>query len=332
MVAQAVHSNAWRGLRALDPMRDIYGVARLLEEAFRPEHNFPLSQIPLLREMGIWMWTLSYAPAFPPNLSGFVWIENKRIVGNITVTQDERRPELFMISNVAVKPEFRQQGIARELMIAALADVHQRQAKTVFLNVRPDNASAAHLYTSLGFYDLELRGEWRLRRGSLSPVWEHGEGVKEEWGEVRSLRSSDHQAVVELLRAVVPTRIEPLRAVLNEFSLPFDEQLLEWLTDRVSGQRSQRWALVRGEKLAAVMLARGQRFLSPHRIAVQVHPRFRGQVENELLALALAYLQKFPAADIRATAADSHPEWITALEQQGFVFTNGLRLMAYTFV
>ena len=54
-----------RGVRLLDPLRDFGAVARLLEEAFRPDQNFPFSNMPLLREFGIFLWTLSYAPGFP---------------------------------------------------------------------------------------------------------------------------------------------------------------------------------------------------------------------------------------------------------------------------
>ncbi|MBI5304241.1 MAG: GNAT family N-acetyltransferase [Chloroflexi bacterium] len=339
MVAQAVRSNAFRGIRALDPVRDIYGVARLLEEAFRPEHRFPLGDFPMLREIGIWLWTLSYAPAFPPNLTGFVWIEDNRIVGNVTITQDERRHDLFMISNVAVKPEYRQQGIARQLMRASLDDLRARQSKTVILNVRPNNPSATHLYNTLGFRELEMRGEWSLPHPTPpapplpSPERSSGEG-RGGWGErgeVRPLRSSDTQAVTELLRAVVPANVEPFRTFQNEFALPFDELMVEWLGDLFIGQSTQRWALERNANIAAVMRVRAQSLWSPHRLAIQVHPRFRGQVEGELVALALSHLATFPTREIRATATDSHPELIAALEQNGFVFANGLRLMSYAF-
>lgn len=323
MVAQAIRANALRGMRQLDPMRDIYGVARLLEEAFRSEHNFPLGDFPLLREVGIWLWTFSYAPAFPPNLSGWVWLEDDRIVGNVTITQDERRPDVYMISNVAVKPEFRQQGIARALMLAALDDLRGRAAKTVLLNVRPKNLGAQHLYATLGFRELEMRGDWTRAKNLDVPTI--------QTPSVRRLRSNDARAVTDLLRAVIPTSVEPYRVLPNDFALPFDEQVIEWFGDLFSGQSSQRWALDRNERLAAMMMLRGQRIASPHRLVIQVHPRFRGQLENELVAFALAQLAKFPARPVRAIAADSHPELIAALEQNGFQFANGLTLMAFDF-
>ncbi len=323
MVAQAVRTNTFRGMRQLDPVRDIYGVARLLEEAFRPDHSFPFGDFPLLRQVGIWMWTLSYAPAFPPNLSGWVWIEENRIVGNVTITQDERRHDLYMISNVAVKPEFRQQGIARALMLAALDDLRGRNARTVLLNVRPHNSGAQHLYASLGFRELEMRGDWTLQKKLP------GQFIQSP--DIRPLRSSDDRAVTDLLRAVIPASVEPYRALPNEFALPFDELVAEWLGDLFIGQSSQRWTLERNEKLAALVLVRGQRLASPHRLTIQVHPRFRGQVENELVAFALAQLANFPARQVRAVAADSHVELIAALEQQGFTFAKGLTLMAFCF-
>ena len=77
---------------------------------------------------------------------------------------------------------------------------------------------------------------------------------------------------------------------------------------------------------------RGQSIASRHFIAIQVHPRFRGQVEDDLIAFALRMLARFPAREIRAAATDSHPELIAALEQHGFQFATGLTLMAMSLV
>ena len=168
MVAQAIRTGAnARGARPFEPARDLTGVARLLEEAFRAEHTFPLSNTPVLRELGIILWTLSYTPVFPENVTGFVWLENGQIVGNVTISHDEGRLDRFMISNVAVKPDYRRQGIARALMQMTIDHLREHGARWVLLNVRPTNLTAVNLYRDLGFNQVETRGEWSL---SIPPV------------------------------------------------------------------------------------------------------------------------------------------------------------------
>ncbi len=346
MVAHAIRtdSNA-RGARPFDPARDLTGVARLLEEAFRSEHTFPLSTTPVLRELGIVLWTLSYAPVFPDNVTGFVWLEKGQIVGNVTISQDDRL-DRYMISNVAVKPEYRRQGIARALMQTAVDHLRDRGARWALLNVRPTNSAAVDLYRRMGFTQVETRGEWSRSHltapPSLPPPGEFGQergggaggrGVRSQDqrpGEgMRPLHSYDHRAVTALIRAAAPANAHQFHSArLTEFDPNWEDLFTELLSDFFAGQVTRRWVVERQGRLAAVMMVRGQRFLSPHRIAVQVHPDFRGQVEEELLARALGDLQRFPRREIRAAGSSTHPELIAVLEQHGFQFVNGLMLMA----
>jgi [ribosomal protein S18]-alanine N-acetyltransferase len=55
------------------------------------------------------------------------------------------------ITNVAVRPDLRRQGIGRALLSAIVDDARQRGAKTVALEVRPSNREARTLYDSYGF-------------------------------------------------------------------------------------------------------------------------------------------------------------------------------------
>ncbi|MBI4790037.1 MAG: GNAT family N-acetyltransferase [Chloroflexi bacterium] len=340
MVAHAIRTKSnRRGPRPFEPARDLAAVARLLEEAFRPEHTFPLSNTPILRELGIILWTLSYAPVFPENVTGYVWVEDGRVVGNTTISRDESRLDRYLISNVAVKPSYRRQGIARALMQVVIEHLRGRGAKWLLLNVRPSNADAVNLYRALGFQEVEMRGEWTasppspslplpplLNRSSGSGEGEGGWGVR---GEVRALRFSDRAAVTELIRAATPSNVHQFRSPrLAEFDPQWEDLFGELVSDFIVGQVTHRRVLEREGRLAAVMLVRGQRWLSPHRIAIQVHPDYRGRAENDLVAFALSDLARFPRREIRAAGASTHPELIAALEQHGFKFLNGLMLMA----
>lgn len=64
--------------------------------------------------------------------------------------------------NIAVSPVARGKGIATGLMRAGLAYLQQRQVAEVRLEVRPDNASAIHVYRETGFIE---RGRTRDNGG-----------------------------------------------------------------------------------------------------------------------------------------------------------------------
>ena len=49
-------------------------------------------------------------------LDGFVWTEDGRIVGNVTLTREDQARPIWIVSNVAVHPSYRRRGIARALM------------------------------------------------------------------------------------------------------------------------------------------------------------------------------------------------------------------------
>ncbi len=325
MVAQVAgrSKSEFKGARPFDPGRDMASVARLLEEAFRPDNSFPFSGIPWLRELGIAFWTLSYAPAFPSTTIGFVWVEDGQVVGNVTLNPDEGRLDRYLITNVAVKPSYRRQGIARALMESALAHLRSMHVKTAVLNVRPNNPGAIKLYQDLGFKEIETRGDWVRRSSQSSPatMW--------HVPTVRSLAESDDAGVSELLRAAMPAEVQKYHSIANEFAATWEDQIAESAAAILLGQTTRRWVFEMDHRLAALLLVRGQYLFSSHRLLAHVHPDFRGQIEGDVMAFALRQMARLPVRPIRVTASSTHPEWIAVLEQNGFQFDNGLILMAF---
>ncbi len=59
-------------------------------------------------------------------------------------------PEIH-ITNLAVHPAWRRQGVARALLGAILEDARRRRLTVAHLEVRPTNAEARSLYEGLGF-------------------------------------------------------------------------------------------------------------------------------------------------------------------------------------
>ncbi len=81
-------------------------------------------------------------------------LEDERIIGyaGTWIILDEAQ-----ITNVAIAPEYRGQGIGSQLMKELICQVKARGATAMTLEVRPSNAPAIALYTSFGFRDTGRR-------------------------------------------------------------------------------------------------------------------------------------------------------------------------------
>ncbi len=61
------------------------------------------------------------------------------------------------ITNVAIHPDFRQQGIGERLMTELIGLANQHKAIGITLEVRPSNQGALRLYNKLGFLPTAIR-------------------------------------------------------------------------------------------------------------------------------------------------------------------------------
>ncbi|MCG5499966.1 ribosomal protein S18-alanine N-acetyltransferase [Ectothiorhodospira lacustris] len=61
------------------------------------------------------------------------------------------------VLNLTIRPECQGQGFGRHLLNAMLNIARERQAETVFLEVRPSNTPAVGLYRTLGFNEVGIR-------------------------------------------------------------------------------------------------------------------------------------------------------------------------------
>jgi ribosomal protein S18 acetylase RimI-like enzyme len=94
-----------------------------------------------------------------------VWLEGGRLVANVTLTPRARQEREWLLSNVAVHPDYRRRGIGRELVRFALAEVRALGGRQVYLQVDVENRSAANIYRDLGFQDIGCRATWFLPAG-----------------------------------------------------------------------------------------------------------------------------------------------------------------------
>ncbi|MDD5368348.1 MAG: GNAT family N-acetyltransferase [Anaerolineaceae bacterium] len=152
-------------LRPLDVRRDLVGVANLIEVCFAatmdPDGREYLRQ---MREYADEDGSINWAGRSflgPWSMSGFVWLENEAIIGNLTLIPVYKQLQrVYLIANVAVHPDYRRRGIGRLLTQAAIDHARQHSAASAWLQVRAENESAYRLYQSLGFIERARRDTW----------------------------------------------------------------------------------------------------------------------------------------------------------------------------
>ena len=112
-------------------------------------------------------------------LSGFVWEEHGKVVGNASlVYQTHKGQKVALIANVATHPDYRRRGIGRALTERAMAQAWQKGAAELWLHVRDDNQTAINIYTELGFVERARRTIYHSRAGTPLPSTANGVTVK----------------------------------------------------------------------------------------------------------------------------------------------------------
>ena len=154
-------------LRPLNIVRDLPRVADLVEKCFADtmdeEGRNYIQQIRRAGQDNVFLrWASNAVETVSMPLSGYVWEENGEIIGNVSVIPHRQaRKKYYLIANVAVRPEFRNRGIGRELTLSAVQHASQHHADEIWLQVRDDNPSAIKLYRGLGFEEHARRTTWQ---------------------------------------------------------------------------------------------------------------------------------------------------------------------------
>ena len=218
-------------IRPVDPTRDLDSIADLVELCFATTIDADGKEyIRYLRRMAnsrLYHFVYENSAQKPNAVEGFVWQEEKQIVGNLTLIPflSEKDPH-YLIANIAVHPDFRRRGIAHQLTRAALQETSRRQAGTTWLHVRDDNQAAIRLYESLGFVEKARRSTWEL-----DPIYVQDSTVPLGIQVIPRVRSEwDHQK--EWLGITYPKNLR-WNLMLDEkrFTPSIWGQLRDWFTN-----------------------------------------------------------------------------------------------------
>jgi len=328
VLAGLAESNSVRGLRPFNPLFDLQPTTELIEIAFG-EALDPLSR-ETLREMRSLGWLLgplfwlSNTMSLPlaETYDGFVWMEEGRIVGNVTVHRRYSEKKGWFISNLAVHPDYRRRGIARRLVSAGVQMARQRGASRISLEVRAENSAARALYAKLGFAEVDSVSTMKLDH-AVPPSRVAAEEYDIEM--VKPVQWSDLRRLAEETLSPEARDIAPLGEELRQPSLA--RRLASSIGDFLNGRMTMRLAASGGGQFAAVATLRTGGFLGAHTLTLMVHPAHRGKVEQILLARALSVLETSRLRTLKAKIRPSYPHVRSVFEQYGFVEESTLDLL-----
>lgn len=165
-----IQSGETNSLRPLNIFRDLPQVADLIEQCFSATMDEDgQSYLQQMRSAGrdtsFLQWATS-ASSVP--LSGIVWEENGKIVGNVSlVVHNYKGSKITLIANVATHPDYRRRGIGRTLTEHAMEQARQKGAKELWLQVRDDNPTAIKIYADLGFVERARRTTYQIYPNSF---------------------------------------------------------------------------------------------------------------------------------------------------------------------
>jgi ribosomal protein S18 acetylase RimI-like enzyme len=165
VISKTLTTSAESHLRFFDARRDLEAVADLIELCFEetldPDGRNYLGRMRSAAKSDTWWGWMSSAEWSNPALTGYVWQEDGRTVGNVSlVPYFVRGQRFYLIANVAVHPDYRRRGIARAMTEQAIQYSRQHKSPSVWLHVREENLAAVQLYESLDFAERARRTTW----------------------------------------------------------------------------------------------------------------------------------------------------------------------------
>lgn len=250
---------------------------------------------------------------FEGGISGYVWVQAGRVIGNVTLQRAEGAGNRWRISNVAVWPEYRRRGIAHQLMLAALREVALSGGGWVLLQVRADNTVARHLYEKLGFTSICQEGLWRL---AASPADPQPPDPSVPFCRLPAMAWQERLELARAARSELATWAEELDPAEYQVGL---FRLVGELFGRLTGfGHVERWGVRERGRLVAVVETWVSGLADAHRMRFVVHPEARGRLEAALVAQGLWALAEAPSRSVIVRHDGDHSEGVAALEAAGF--------------
>jgi len=304
----------------MNPARDLGELADLIEVAFAADleagGRSAVEEIRSLQWMGpLTSFVGRVSGLFRDIFIGYVWVESGRVVGNVTISRSRDHPGEWIISNVAVYPEFRRRGIARRLMEAAIEHILDQDSEWITLQVRSDNTAAKALYESMGFQVLQTFSEMHALSLHRPPDLMTADGFQIV-RPAKRLRAE----LLALERLSVPGSMWKVRPLCErDVAVRWSPGLAERLGELVRGEWSRRRYLVSedGSVVAAVHLGMVMGGGS-QRATFLIHPDYRALVEDWLVLTLLWLRKRWIRSAVVAHVPVELPRLTERLQDAGF--------------
>jgi len=235
--------------RSLNVLRDLPHVADLIELCFNNTmdgdgQRYLSDMRRASRDDGFLRWANHMAESTSLPLTGYVWEENGKIIGNASLIPfRDRGKRIYLVANIATHPDHRRRGIARLLTQRVVEHARKKNAAEIWLHVRDDNPGAVQLYADLGFREIARRTTWQASPDSRLDLPDLPIQITE-----RHPRFWIQQQ--DWLRRLYPSALN-WYSPLNLSAL--QPGLLNWLYWLFMDFDLRQWAAVHGETLLAIL-------------------------------------------------------------------------------
>lgn len=243
------------------------------------------SILPLMKFLGI------FSKNFKHTLDGFVF-ENKEgeIVASVNISYSLFYWEVAM---VATHPDYRRQGLARQLVTVAINHAKELGAKLCVLEVLDINEPAYKLYRDLGFVHYDSLTRLKLDFGKLSDI--PSVGLPEGY-ELREFTrdKKTNQARYELDMRVTPEDVQVFHPVdKKKYFKPLMIRIVRPIAKLLLKMKRFDWLVYQGENLVGdVAVYPSRKEGSPHRIYLMLDPDHSEILSESIITRSLVTLRK----------------------------------------
>lgn len=318
VLANPANQRVERGIRPFDLGRDLRPVARLISDAFADELDVQgeaaLRELRIMGHMSGLVRLLSRSTGeFQDVFNGFVWIEDGRLVGNVTVQRAASGSGRWQIANVAVDPAYRGRGISRSLMETALDYINEMGGTWAVLQVREKNHIARGLYDRLQFENMGGTVEMRCPR---VPRFEGRPAL----AGLAPFSASDSTLLYDLASSEQSAESQWWRGIRRmDFDVPLEQSVGEWFSQVIGRDRVYRMALRDfTNRFEAAVVLKARRWQGEHNLQLWVRPQCQERYERPLVLWALATLQSYPIWPVTTTLSTTHTQARATLESFNF--------------
>jgi len=311
------------GVRAINFRKDVPQIMKLLRLAFEGSEvqkrpfSSPFELPPF--------WSLNVDPMTNRLRNGFVWEDNGRLAGNLTILRYPTSGR-FLIVNVAVHPNWRRRGIAQKLMLAAMNLAKAEGQTAVLLQVDKSNDGAQALYQQMNFETVGHMARWQVEGAALrrSPL-----ALQEKSPDyVRRLRSREWQEASAIDRAHLSPEMdwpEPMPPDLYKTGL--GQRFFTF----INGRSFECWTVAaKSGALVGIASIWGE-WGQPYRARLRILPSWTGKVERPLLLKTIERLRQLSSNRIYLDHPDDNPVMNDLLRSARFRPRRTLTHMKFTF-